>query len=1258
MVNYDDITQTLLIERIKIQYDSNSQWNKYLKYSLRNPHCFIYPDISHFNNCNIIKMKFNKDFDYFNSTFLSKGYKIKNIDKLNKDYNEDNSERYLFEIEKYDEKNFSEDNDALIRKVVYLFKECMYYFMSFNENDGQILEKCKNSNKKDIKHSSEYELFKSLNDCIIQLHDSKKKKNQALIMTNEFCGIFTPKYVKLTKYSEQFKNLLKENNINFSDMFNEEIKNNEFYKKKKQHFDNLKNSEFIPLTKGEISLASKNSIIKNNLMTKKKNEENNNSENEEVNKVILNGQVDLKGGKYEKEETSDKIKRQNENDLNVKKKEKKKEKEKKKRKKNEHSENKKNCSTNLNISIKENNNIIKDKSDCSNKEEDDNNIKKKRHRKNDEKKKIKNEINRNEETKENICKEIKGLDMILYENEEICNYLNIKNENIDVNKNEDFTKNTKIFNLLNKNMNSDDYIYKEIKDDFMKEINLPNNFNYDINVIEIYEKDIKNFYKCVVKYINKKREKLKIYYIISNFLFFFSKMYKNYINFDDNIHKDINRNFDYKTIIIQGNILPYNFFILLKALHLMSLYDVIKNFFITVSYDERKNKCLHFLNLTENRFYENFKKFEKNIKTNFVYIYKFLQNMIPVNKYLITQGKLYRHMENIPFSFENNDFLQITYNKSYDNKDIVLYDENNEEFTDENHTLGKNLNNISNNNALRNYNYIIYDSNNIHKKLHNIKNYYKIIDDKEMHKLMKDLTDFNDNYAKNLLKENKILFLLDLYEKNLVFPNILFNSIFFDSYISLIYINYINNFTKNIENFKHIPLFKPSYVNLLVQHIIKKKNEKKLKKTKARNVHTVDKLCNNFFKNSFNKILNAKIKEGIDNTSLNNLKKEKINKEKETKEEDDQNNDKNKLNNNNEYDENAIKTDHVKTNENKIECEQNNENNLQVTENNLIINEAVIKKKDYDNLIICIFVFINENSHTFNEEEKEIRELILYVLKSKENLIENNKIKYVFKYRNNINDVITLSEIEIRRNDYCQIYIIGLVLNNNISNKNLQTDLNNLYNLNQTLHQKYDTISFDIKTKVFTFYWIYEVHIYGSIFLKNKEIKHMIKKVDNTYQLPYNVQWKNKLLWGYYLYIIQDSVNSNYTDEIIEKLNEEGINIKLCNEEFDAKIVENDINEILDLHNLEFNDLKCMENNIFMNIIFLIENGHLTYFTFINTDNVYINQRNNYISIQIFKSKITFPSFNLNTPLLNDSWLKDVLSKQTLLPFKDYYYKF
>ncbi|CRH01176.1 translation initiation factor EIF-2B subunit related [Plasmodium relictum] len=1250
MVNYDDITQTLLIERIKIQYDSNSQWNKYLKYSLRNPHSFIFPDIPLFNN-------FNKDFNYFNSTFLSKGYKINNIDKLNKDYNEGgSSEKYLFEIEKYEEKNFREDNDALIRKIVYLFKECMYYFMSFNENDGQILEKRKNSNKKDINHSSEYELFKSLNDCIIQLHDSKKKKNQALIMTSEFCGVFTPKYVKLTKYSDQFKNLLKENNINFIDLFNEEIQNNEFYKKKKEHFDHLKNSSFVPLTKGEISLANKNNITRNNLIIKKKIEENNNIENEHVDRVLFNNEVDPKSDKYKKEETFNKaIVIQNENDLNVKKKEKK---EKKKRKKNECSENKKYSSTNLNTSMKDNCSIPKETNDTNNNEECDNSKKKKRMRKSDEKKKYKNKVKNNEKIKESICKdEVKELDMVLYENEEIYNYLNIKNENTDVNKNENFMKNTKIFNLLNKKMNSDDYIYKEIKSDFMKEINLPNNFNYDVNVIEINEKDIKNFYRCIVRYINKKKEKLKIYYIISNFLFFFSKMHKNCINFDDNVHKDINRNFDYKSIVIQGNILPYNFFLLLKALHLMSSYDIIKNFYITVNYDERKNKCLHFLNLTENRFYENFKKFEKNIKSNFMYVHKFLQNMIPVNKYLITKGKLHKNMENTPFSFENNDLLQITYNKSYDNRDIVLYEENNEDYTDENNTIGNNLNTI-NNNSLSNYNYLIYDSNNIHKQLLNIKNYCKIIDDKEMHKIMKDLTDFNDNYTKILLRERKILFLLDLYEKKFVFQNLMLNSIFFDSYISLIYIYYINNYTKNIDNVRHIPLFKPSYINLLVHHIIKKKNEKKLKKTKTRNVHTVDKLCNNFFKNSFNKILNAKIEERTDNTSLNNLKKEEIKQDSkgETLENDDN---KYEINNNSEYHQTDVYlTDGIKKNETKIVSEKNHESNIQISDSSLIINEAVIRKKEYDNLVICIFVFINENSHSFSEEEKEIRELILYVLKTKENSTDNNEIKYSFKYRNSINDAITLSEIEIRKNDYCQIYIIGLVLNNDISNQTLQTDINNLYNLNQTLHQKYNAINFEIKTKIFTFYWIYQVHIYGSVFLKNKEINHMIKKVDNTYQLPYNVQWKSKLLWGYYLYIIQDSVNSNYTNEMIEKLNEEGINIKLCSEEFDAKVVENDINEILNLHDLELNDLKYIDNNIFMNIIFLIENGHLTYFTFINTDNINITQRNNYISIQIFKSKVTFPSFNLNTPLLNDTWLKDVLSKQTLLPFNDYFYKF
>ncbi|SBT41540.1 translation initiation factor EIF-2B subunit related [Plasmodium ovale wallikeri] len=103
---------------------------------------------------------------------------------------------------------------------------------------------------------------------------------------------------------------------------------------------------------------------------------------------------------------------------------------------------------------------------------------------------------------------------------------------------------------------------------------------------------------------------------------------------------------------------------------------------------------------------------------------------------------------------------------------------------------------------------------------------------------------------------------------------------------------------------------------------------------------------------------------------------------------------------------------------------------------------------------------------------------------------------------------------------------------------------------------------------------------------------------------------------------------------------------------------ENDIEEVLRMHDLELSDLKHVNKDVFLNLIFLIENGHLTYFTFINTDNMSITQRNNYLCIQFCKSKISFPSFDLNTPLLSDSWLNDVLTKQVLLPFKDYFYKF
>ncbi|SBS88185.1 translation initiation factor EIF-2B subunit, putative [Plasmodium malariae] len=1383
MVSYDDITQTLLIDRIKIQYDSSSQWNKYLKYSLRNPHSFTYPESSHLNSCNIIrkgkkKIIDNADFNYFNSAFLSKGYKLNNVDKLNRDYDEEKGERYLFEVEKYEEENLNKDEDILIRKIVCLFKECMYYFMSFNEKDGQVLEKSfRNTNKKDIKDSSAYELLKSLNDCIVQLHDSKIKKNQALIMTSEFCGIFTPKYVKLTKYSDSFLNLLKENNIKYFDLFYEEIKYNDLYKHKKEHYDFLKNSSFVPLTKGEISLANKKNALNNNLHNiKKKDEENVSdkkyiaSENYKYDKnkncgsgtVLIKNNADAKGenerGKKKKKKKKGKEvgaggKVETEVDIDV---------DSETEKQLDCSENEKRCCyTNVHVPVKgeenTNNRIAKETTDdvnngnCRNKKGDkgiiehsDNRKTKKKRKREDDKKKFKvnkkkrkNEKVKTKKGKNSVCSEMDNrtvndtvnnhvnsafndekrgeeLGLVLYENEEICNYLNIKNENKEIgkneyrdinNNNEKFAKNVKIFNLLNKRIDAKEYIYNELKSDFMKEINLPNKFNYDVNVIEIFEKDVKNFYRCVVKHINKKKEKIKIYYIISNFLFFFSKMHKNTINFDDNIHKDINRNFDYKSIIIQGNMLPYNFYLLLKALHLMSVHELVKNFYINVDYDERKNKCLHFLNISENKFYENFKKFEKNIKSNFIYVHKFLHNMIPINKFLISKGNLYKNLENLPFSFENNDLLQLAYNNKsfYHNNDaLVLYDENSNNDDVKNNFIGNNtstsavipisgLTNAAT--MLCNASYIIYDCTNAHKGIENLKRNCKIIDDKELHKIMIELTDLNDNYTKILLKEKKILFLVESYgNNNTLFDNLLFNSIFFDTYISLICVYYINNYVKKVEDLKHIPLFKPSYFNLLVNQIKRRKNQKKMKKHSGKNEHTVDKLCNNFFKNSFNKILSSKIEEErtVDIRNANLLRENmniqgEMNEQGEMKEEDSLNgtDNKNKIHHttndinidtskNKEYinsksDNNGPeKSMNNLNNSIKAKGEQKNlnenensyENYLQDRVSNIIINEAVVTKKEFNDFIICIFVFINENSSSVSEEEKEMRELILYVLKIKENENVGNKLKCIFKYRNNISDAITLSEIEIRKYDYAKICIMGLILNNDISNPNLQTDINNLYYLNEALHQKYFARKFEIQTKIFTFYWIYDVHVYGSIFLKKKEVNHMIRKVGSTYQLPYRVEWKSKLLWGYYFYIIQDSVESKYSEEVVLKLREEGINIKLCSEQFDVKYVEEDIKEILNMHNLEFKDLKYLNKNTFMNIIFLIENGHLTYFSFINTDNIHIYQRNNYLCIQLFKTKITFPSFSLNTPLLNDSWLIDVLSKQTLLPFNDYFYKF
>ncbi|KAF4329756.1 hypothetical protein CYL21_1892 [Plasmodium falciparum NF54] len=1499
MVNYDDITQTLLINKIKIKYDSNSEWNKYLKYSLRNPHSFIYPDISsRINNLN------NKDLEFLNSSILSQGYKLNNIEKIKSDYTEIDVEKYILEIEKEEEKNLNKDDETLIRKIVSLFKECMYYFMCFNEKDGQFLDSStKNSYKRDITHNSDYELFKSLNDCIIQLHDSKKNKNQAVIMTNEFCGIFTPHYIKLTKYTDTFINLLKEHNIKYVDLFHEEIKNNELYKKKKEHFEKLKNSSFMPLTKGEISLANKkkkkinmntntntstnNDIKKNTLLKNKKDEENakrvdkkkkkikkekketskrnsmnglekgdddncdgyikennkqvndnnqmqdnnyNNNNNDNNSKLegcivdTINSCNDITDDEDSDVDTStsyDSQKNMNTNILNKKKK--------KKKERNEVEEDDNSYDDN-----NENNNKLKNNDNNIDMCEEPESIKQlhkhtnsydygtrlKRRKKNNEKKgneeDIKTECN-------NLCiveREEEYVGMSIYQNEDICNYLNIKNEYDKNDINENINMNAKIFTMLNKKIDSDEYIYNEMKNDFMKKMNLPNNYNYEVNVLEIINSDIKKFYRCIVKYINKKKEHIKIYYIISNFVFFFSKMHKNNINFDDNIHKDINKNFDYKSIIIQGNMLPYNFFLFIKALHLMSIYDIIKNFYITIEYDERKNKCLHFLNITENKFYENFKKFEGNIKSNFSYIHKFLHNMIPVYKYTIINGKLYKDLEAFTQDHVNENVFQLTYhenNISSDKKDmmLLLYDDNadrdnylekksiykteglksiNDKVSDKHinnnmftttTTTTTNNNNINNNNThvvchpfnSSPSNYIIYDSNNLHKMVtSNLKNNCRIIDDKELPILIKDVNDHNDNFTKILLKENRLLFLLDFYEKNSNCNNIIFNSIFFDTFISLIFIYYLNNYMKpkKQDNIKNIPLFKPSYFHMFITQILKKKNEKKLKKNKRKSIeqeHTVDKLCNNFFKNSLNNILNYKkgspdnipaqqidvrnnkdvnsqgetsnipllnetnktvVNNNVDdinknnhvsnssiinsnesnpnnnndeknykghnNSTLNNLRTPIHTLQNNNTEEEnnnlheqnnnlhvqnnnlhEQNNDLHEQNNNLHEQNNDLHEQnndlheqnndlHVQNNNlhvqnNNLHVQNNNlhvqNNNLHVVENHIIVNESFVAKNEYEDIIICIFVFINNNnSNAYSEEEKEIRELILYVLKNKEKHHTSNKIKYIFKYRNNINDAITLSEIEIRKYEYIKIFIIGLVLNNDISNGILQIDINNLYNLKDILHQKYPSKNFDIQTKLFTFYWIYQVYVYGSIFLKDKEIPHAIKKINDVYTLPYPLQLKSHVLWGYYLYIIQDTVESRYSEDRISSLKEQGIHVRLCTENFEGQIIEDDINDILHMHDLDINDIKYMDKNIFMNIIFLIENAHLTYFTFINTDNIHIIQRNNYLSIQIFKSKISFPSFNLNTPILNDSWLEDVLSKQTLLPFNDYFYKF
>ncbi|KMZ84997.1 conserved Plasmodium protein, unknown function [Plasmodium vivax] len=1333
MVDYDDVTHTLLIEKIKIQYDSNSQWNKFFKYSLRNPHSFVYPESTHFAQ--------NADFDYFRSALQAKGYKLNNVSPLDGGYGEDApEEKYLLEVEKQQGKNLGKDEDTLNRKIVCLFKECMYYFMSFSDKDGQILDKpSKNLQRKEIKDSSEYELFKSLSDCIVQLHDSKVMKHQALIMTSDFCGLFTPKHVKLTKFSDGFLNFLKENKIKYMDLFYEEMQRNEFYKKKKEHYDYLKNSSFVPLTKGEISLANKKKVPERGVAIGAGQAAANNQGGDpqqgehptpiggEVGEEVggdVDGEASPRGALLLKDQATKKKKT-------------------KKRKMQDGSDKEESSACahmgalvkgeeDANGETKENvadaNGEAQGKVDDANGEAqgkvDDANgeaqgkvddasgkrrsssgatqKKKKKKRKEDDGKKKKAKKKKKMQAEEAAtAAEERQLELVLYENEDICNYLNIRSEdralgparrasaggipigngsgnaNANANANEHTNdnpresrterqrknpaqqataqqataKNARIFHMLNKRVASDEYIYNEIKGDFMKEINLPNNYTYEVNAIQICDEDVKMFYRAVLRHVSKKKEKLKIYYIITNFLFFFSKMYKNTISFDDNVHKDINRNFDYKSVIIQGNMLPHSFFLLLKALHLMSLHELIKNFYLSVQYDERKNKCLHFLNITENKFYENFKKFEQNIKSNFPQVHKFLQNMIPIYKFLIAKGKVYCHSEHSTFCFENSDLLQLTYNKTaYDNRGALLVYEGNNDDEGRGTQGGEATNRDDSphggsglNNPYAACHYFVYDSTNtlsISRGPVQAKKVYTIINNKEMHRVVNELADLNDNYTKNLIRERRLLFILDSYEKNNLFQNVLFSAPFFDTYISLVFPFYVNNYVKIYEPFVHIPLFKPSYLNMLAGHIKRKKRERELKEQRAQGgQHTVDKMCNNFFRSSLNSILSTAHNEAVEGGEAEGAAAMEG------------------------ADGEAPAVDSTVDNAAAVAAAPAAVApplyTAQTNESNIVVNERAARKTEAGDVLTCIFVLINANHNAPTEEEKKLREITLHILKAKEMESANQKTKYSFKYRNSISDAITLSEIEVRKGDFPKIFIFGIVLSNDISGGTLQEDIHCLYSLQNTLRGKYPSRRFELEAQVFTFYWVYEVHVYGSIFLKGRQRSQTLRRLGEGYRLPYSVQWKSLPLWGYYLYIIQDSIDSKYSEQTISTLrDDQGINVRLCSEEFDAQIVQKDIEEVLHMHDLELKDMKNINRNIFMNVIFLIENGHLTYFNFHNTDSIQINQRNNYLCIKLFKSKVTFPSFSLNTPLLNDSWLSDVLASEQPLPFDAYFYKF
>ncbi|UKJ88809.2 hypothetical protein MACJ_002055 [Theileria orientalis] len=116
----------------------------------------------------------------------------------------------------------SDHREILKYQLSCMINKSMIYYLTLHNEDSRI-HGLVNSSKKplSINSSSKYEIVTGLIDCIMNLIAAKHKDKEAVVITNEYSGIFTPDEIMITRSTITFREDLKKHKIPFTTIYDE-----------------------------------------------------------------------------------------------------------------------------------------------------------------------------------------------------------------------------------------------------------------------------------------------------------------------------------------------------------------------------------------------------------------------------------------------------------------------------------------------------------------------------------------------------------------------------------------------------------------------------------------------------------------------------------------------------------------------------------------------------------------------------------------------------------------------------------------------------------------------------------------------------------------------------------------------------------------------------------------------------------------------------------------------------------------------------